>query len=542
MKRTLIILTLLAAGIFTFLRAWYREPVLDDITYTYVLDEDITAPGALVKKISNLKELWSSQVNHYLYVNGRTIVHSFEQLYYICFGLRSYAFMAAIIVMLLLVCVIRYSLSERERRSPLWWVLALIALLYMFPYIHRLWFSINISSNYALPSLLMMVVLLLWRRMRQNHISNNKMWLGGIISFLLGWSHEIFSLPVAGAMTVYYFLHCREFKKSGWILAVPLWIGAILMLISPGNWIRVADLSDHSIMRMGIMYRLQFSIRSFVEIPIVWAFVITIITAKVTHKIKLQQFFRNYIWDVVIILFALGFMCITAGYNRTFTSVSLILLCFVLRLLSIMMKNLSKRNSLVLTVIFLVLLTISQLLIIRDSRKVAESQRIMIELYRKAPDATALNNVPEMPFYTRPFVTVWPILPQILSSDLFMSAEYSNYERECYMFAQEDYDIIRRKSNRSPIPGGTPFVFGKEYFWADEDSCIEGAIYEFEFYPVDFNHTSAPLLLRVKFALMPEHYPAKSEVIPDTITLGGRRMLVIPKPGLRKVKSLKVID
>ena len=92
------------------------------------------------------------------------------------------------------------------------------------------------------------------------------------------------------------------------------------------------------------------------------------------------------------------------------------------------------------------------------------------------------------------------------------------------------------------MPGGTQFVKAGRYFWAELDS-LEPSVkgYELEYLPVDFNHTTAPFFLRLKFALSPGGYPSHAMAATDTITIGSRTFLRIRVPEIRKVKSIRAI-
>lgn len=534
-SRLLIGLILAAAGLFTFLRAHFREPVQDELVYAYVLDTDrwggYWEEDGLTRKLSTLGEIVSSQANHYRYANGRTIVHAIEQLFTGFIGTGIYNLAGAVMMMILIAAIVRLAIPGPMRRTPLWWMITAIALLYLMPYPHIIWYSVNYSCNYLIPAVLLTGVLLLMRRVNSDTpMSRLALAATAMAAFALGWSHEAFSLPAAGVVGIYYLLHFNRFRRRGWVVALPLFAGALLILLSPGNWSRVDTGSG---MATSIVVKAMYLVEWIGRMPMTWVTLGVMIYGATFGRAGIMECLRREWMAVCFIALDAAFLCYIMAWSYAYTPVGLMLLVISLHILTRCKPAVNEATGQALTVGLLTIFVISQTSITLSCKTQAEYQRGMIGRFLESDDGAVVNNPPAVPLWDRPYVTTWPLFRGKQLHDMALTAEYGKYRKRFYMLSPTDYRLATGTT-------GGEFAEGEDNFWAEADSVASDTEFEVEYYPVDFHH-NGPLPLRVKFALSPGGYPSVECVTPDTVTIGTRRFLVIRKPEIRKIRSIRPV-
>lgn len=545
-NRLLIFLILLSTGIFTYLRSHYREPIQDDIVYGYVLETDhwhgYWEKGGLKRKLSSPSQIVDSQINLYKYGNGRSIVHAVQQLFVGFIGPDVYCVFGALMMIVLTTASVYIAIPASSRFNPAWWLLTVIALMYLFPYPHRLWYSVNMSCNYLIPSVLMAIELLSFRYVNTYRIGAGALIGVGILSFVFGWSHEAFALPVAGAVFFYYILHWRQFCRQGWVLALPLFAGALAILASPGNWSRAAEQATSSLSE-----NIVFATHWLLTIPIIRVAIVVFIMNMIWGKVSWRDYVsRNSVLLMAGIL-ALGFLLSIGAWTYAFTPVCLIILWLMLSLLAAKSFFLHRKLYRVCVASMIGLFVVHQSSISLYARQLAPYHRDIIKQFVASEDGAVCNNAPKVPEIMRPYITTFPMWekPNLESfGSLELTAGVlSDFNKDFVFLDPLTFEAVTAEKFPAPDDSAiSPFVKLDTEYVCPEDSVAAGTEFEMEYHPVDFSHDTAPLWLRIKFALVsPDYYPNSERVTPDTAVIGNRRFLYIPVPEIRRVKAIRGI-
>lgn len=235
-----------AVLVMLYLRSVWHVCVADELRYFYQFH---LKPGESYFHFDNLRpvltmqDVWQSQVNHYMCVNGRALVHSIEQIISGIAGVEWFYGVNMGVIVVTVWLMVRTSVTATARRVTPWTALAaVVVFLYLFPQPANLWLSVNLALNYLWPSCLTLAVLALVRRMVTGRRPG--VWTGiaaAVVSLLCGWSNEAFALPLSGALALWAAFNLRRLPRAIWSVLVPLWLGALALLASPGNWRRAAD-------------------------------------------------------------------------------------------------------------------------------------------------------------------------------------------------------------------------------------------------------------------------------------------------------------
>lgn len=217
---------------------WMTVPTLsDDILYRFEWQKSEAVDWPRMEHLSQLIE---SQMNHYLIVNGRAVVHTIGQLLLNFVPLHVLHTINALMAVALLWLSVKVSGIRHEKRwMAAAWLFGLLFLVIKGFHGAMLW-SIG-TFNYLWVLVATCLFVLYINRVKDSPINVLSL-LMLPVAVMVGWSHEALSLPLSVAMTVYMVRNRNNMVHSA-LLPVFLgyMLGTVLCLSSPGMWTRVAD-------------------------------------------------------------------------------------------------------------------------------------------------------------------------------------------------------------------------------------------------------------------------------------------------------------
>lgn len=227
-----------------------KTPLLgDDLTYTFIFNSS--------EKVTNIKDIFYSQYEHYYTWGGRSVVHTIAQLLLMLDPLVSDIINSIAFVFLILLAYIHINHKKTFSVSLLVGIFLLIW--FLEPFAETiLW--ITGSANYMWGTIIILLFLLPYRmyndeRKRSMSVSilqSLGMLLGGIVA---GWTNENTAAGMI-LMAVLFTINYRVQKKR-----IPIWayigiigaiIGYLLMIAAPGNAVRATGTETNLFL---ILYR-----------------------------------------------------------------------------------------------------------------------------------------------------------------------------------------------------------------------------------------------------------------------------------------------
>ena len=398
-QRWPIAAVLAVVGILMLWRSAEHELVGDELRYLYTFN---LRPGQSYFNHSDMHhvqtwgDLTASMANHYVRVNGRIPVHAAEMAVTAFGGLGAFYVLNTLVFMALLWLMLRLCGGRRLTHSPWAWLLTLLALLYLMPTPARLWYSVNLSLNYLWPAALALAYMLLWR-VAWTRDARLCPWQCALIvvgGFVLGWSNEAFSLPLSGAVLLFAPQALREHRLRRYLLlTLPLWLGALGLILSPGNWHRADRL-------VGLMVTLPDIL---LQLRMVWALLLVALVALCVRPRSVVRFVRENrlaagAWAVSV---ALALMAHTG--ERSFTGVELFSAVLLLRAASPLFKMSMTPRSWLLWGCIAALLIVHQGCITYENHCQQQSLRHALHLARVTVSTRVPYDYREPPLLLRPF-------------------------------------------------------------------------------------------------------------------------------------------
>lgn len=225
--------------------------ISDDFAYLFVYGED--------GRITSIKDIIHSQINHYYMWGGRSVVHFIAQ---VLLMLPKYiADLLNTLVYVSYISLIYMHIKGRAKNSILLFLMVNLGVWFLQPVLGDTVFWLTGSANYLWGTWLILLFLLPFRLYRGRISTPILQILYSICIFILGilagWTNE----NTAAAMLVIiigFFIYYRSHKWS-----IPVWaiagfagavIGFIIMIAAPGNFVRAGETTTFSLYNLS--YRL----------------------------------------------------------------------------------------------------------------------------------------------------------------------------------------------------------------------------------------------------------------------------------------------
>lgn len=533
-QKTYVILLLIITGVFFYLRSVNREHIYcDEIIYGYNLNASKYGEywndleSSLDGKVNSFSGVISSQKNHYFYGNGRSIVHGIQQYFTGVLSMDVFSIINTV-VFLLMILFVANLLKVTKYTSIL---VIVLVFMYLFPLPYRLWYSINMSCNYLFPLCFSVILLYYVIKIKDKiQISKRYIVLLVLLSFITGWSHEAFSVPLSGALFFYIAFNFKKIDKRLLYVAAPLWLGAIIMIFAPANIARFFG-NGGSVSKI---YVVANAIDNFLQIKLLWIFVITITILWFRNR----AYLKSCLAEDTLIVFALiigilfGVVANTAPYS--FTAIELFSFLLTMRLIVPILEKVSIKS------IYIILLTFiffgHQTMIVRGEIIQSKTQRELISNYVNSIDGIVNYNVPTTEWFTDAYVTKWKHSGVSVLYGGAIEFAYGN-GKPMYALGDADYKFVADSNSyieENKYLGDAPFYYaGGKAFWAKASDVDSTDVFEFEYEPVSFNY-DVPLLLKIKFALTSDSYPCKEVAQLEKIKTRWGDYYYILRPSVRK--------
>lgn len=282
---------------------WFSAPTMsDDILYHFVWQKDWQQP---LRQIQSLSDVIQSQWIHYECLNGRTIMHSMAQLMINFIPYKIVNILNTIVFLLLIWLITLYVSHQKNNHS----IIAMMSFAMLFLVISGfgtgfIW--IMGAFNYLWSLVFNMCFLIMLRQLGEKRM-NWKLLPLILFSFIAGWTHEGFSLPLATSLIIYIILHHRHILKQANVYCISAYtLGMLMIVTSPALWWR-ADIDGISISQ-----RLLYGIINLLfGIRLSWIMIITLIVVWFKDRKEFMTIVKRhrYMLFAWMIAIAIVFCC-----------------------------------------------------------------------------------------------------------------------------------------------------------------------------------------------------------------------------------------
>ena len=308
-KLAILILVILTLFVFMLVLNYNTALVSDDYIYQFVFENRM--PTTQTKRLSNIFELFPSMANHWRLWGGRVTVHFLLQL---CFLIGINFFNIINSIMFIILGYLIYKHINNTKEIKLTTLISIYATIFLFtpqPGATLLWKSG--SANYMWASVLFLCMTLIYKKHfdNKNNIKNTTSNLILLLLFglFIGCTSENGGIALIITLILFIITYKIKYNK------IPYWaysgligtiISYILLLISPGNYIRANEMYPGVEYKFNnlIEYTLKITYLSYeyIGLIIITAIITTII---VINKQKLiKEYIEKYSIQIIFLLFS----------------------------------------------------------------------------------------------------------------------------------------------------------------------------------------------------------------------------------------------
>lgn len=544
-SRILIILTLLCAGVSIFLQAKWYIPVYDDSSYQYVLGEHPigTVDNDYSRKVETLDDLIESQTNHYLYTNGRAVIHTIVQAVLAFGGWGLVPWILSFMMIGTLIALIFYCYPGDMRGNPLPWVLAAVVWLMMFPSPDGAFWRFIFAMNYLYPMLLCLMFFIIFRRLREGkrcHVA-----VAAIVAFLTGWSQEGFSVPLSGAMLIYLIIRWKKVDRYTLVTVIALWLGTLLLLAAPGNFVKVTNLRVTSFEGIRNVAMDWFNLM-LLWVPLFWVEVTVCVVAFMVDRKRSLLLMKEY--DILWITFISTLLFSIVGHTtvRSLMNVEFFGAVAAFTLLPVIIQRfrISSKTGMWSSALVLLLLICHQTLLLVSVRKMSYLQNQEIADYKESADGVVVAPVMSVPALVTPWIFDWHTDATAKGIFFTLTNDYGSRNKPMTPYRDRDFKAVKRPNeffiDVNRVEGDSPFYFGDEYLWARLSETV-GEKYETILSPVKTSECPYHYL-KLRALLMPGSFIDREVInVTDTVVTLTDTLVRAPRPW-RTVTEIRRID
>lgn len=291
-------LLLTTIGIVFYLLNYYSPLSSDDWHYGFICGTQ--------KQIETILDIFKSQYYHYLNMNGRFIPHFFVQLFDGLLGKQIFNLVNSIIFLFLLH-FITLTINNKS-----YYILTItIVLLFIFlPEFRLVMLWMSGSCNYLWSAVFLLIFNNLLVKEYKNLIYYPFFFIYGVIC---GWTHEGLVIGLGVAYIIYYTNNKQKIVKSRIALLLGFYVGAILLITSPGS---ISRLNAHETTSFIVNIKAYIlALIAMNNLRISFFFIVLTIFFKFTQKLSVKLFIKDNI--IYFIAWIVSFLFIIATKHTT---------------------------------------------------------------------------------------------------------------------------------------------------------------------------------------------------------------------------------
>ena len=341
-----------AYGVLNFLTPLYH----DDFVYKFMFEDGAVNYDHPVRSIGDIV---TSQVEHYHSVNGRSIVHFLVQLFTGLLGKTVFNLFNVIVFCAFIYLLKRLSSGEirregdakfcvstlRTSRPTTSWARegdakfcvstsVILVLVLLMPRFKDTFLWMTGSINYLWTVTAALGFLLIYRKRREREMDWSLLPML-IVVFLLGWTHEGITLPLAASLVLINLFSLKQSRgqEQGLWLAVAYLAGGCVIALAPGTIARSGMGGGWTPSALGLKVITGFAVLAKLRI-VYLALLVTAITW-FAHRDTAKQVIKHNSYLVLAMLLSLGIVFVSGlESSRTAFGLELFAMIYLLRLLS----------------------------------------------------------------------------------------------------------------------------------------------------------------------------------------------------------------
>lgn len=275
-RTTIVIVTLII--FLSMLVLNFLTPLLaDDYSYSFGLDG----------RINSFLDIINYQVNHYLTWGGRSIAHSIAQIFLLfpkeVFNVAN-AFIYTLLVYLIFMIVNRF-----KKASPLLMIVIHLLIWFIEPVFGQTCLWLIGSCNYLWTMVIMLSFIYVYLSKEKKEGSIALIFLMFLFGIVAGWTNENTSfgtITIILSLLIYKKYNKEKIYKWNISGLIGLIVGFLIMILSPGNFVRNNEFQDNTFIIIKLIKRALFATEGIIEYLLPALIILIILISIMLYKKK----------------------------------------------------------------------------------------------------------------------------------------------------------------------------------------------------------------------------------------------------------------
>jgi len=387
----------------------------DDITYRY--------HWGTGDEITSVSDVISSQLIHYVEMNGRFIAHLGVQIAIALFGqtmfsLLNVLFYWTLIVLLLKVLEISYSDHVK---------VILLSLLILFGFQTK--YVPTCQIGYVWMFVVVTGYILLFFVNQKKFSRWHSLWLLPF-SIIAGWTQEAIVIGLSMSLIVYVLANWKHVTFNQWVMFISFGVGAILLCFSPGTLSRTAEIHGSVDFLPPFMYSL---LKLFFYLRVTYLLIFYVLYLCLIRKVSLREIFNQGSFFLVSMLTLIIFNVALGVFgNRQLFGIELMSIILLLKYMNIFSSN--TKFSVILTCAlfsFMTYISIRNVMFLKYEHEIYD---YLVTEYKKSDDGIVYYD------FRAKDVTFYETYPSDVFTEYVLST-ISRFERSSNMI-NDDIKIL----------------------------------------------------------------------------------------------------
>lgn len=477
------------------------------------------------------------QVNVWLTENGRAMNHLLWQIT-VANGDLCYDVFISVVFVFYLWSAINLAAIRFVWNSLFLWSIAAFSTLYLSPASSSNFYWAAGGCHYLWPAMLSIVYLLLLKKSCINKFSIIKLTFLSFFSFMAGWTHEIFALPISFAlfcMIIYNICKGKHLSKQHFCLIIPFWLGALLIVVSPGTIARIAGNggAEGATFLSALLAKAVTSFKIFRYGRCFYVLLALLIYLALSKKKSLVEFVKDNVFLCLCCLGSLGIVVILGVGGRAVWGVEVFSLLIIIKWVNSVLAHSDKSavwNKI--GAVLAVIIIVHQACLIKPFKESWDTYRAVVEQTKQSDfEGTASmeqwksDNPLIDPFVAHPY--------EMMMEDMWMRIPL-----HCNVCRTDVYDYLKKNGGQMTektvmnIDGDFVVPLSEEI-----EKAVRAGAFEMKLKPITYTQQGSLMYLswhQLLQKMWPERYPKTiSAVYEDEVSclsVGGRQYLRFEKP------------
>ena len=477
------------------------------------------------------------QVNVWLTENGRAMNHLLWQIT-VANGDLCYDVFISVVFVFYLWSAISLAAIRFVWSSLFLWSIAAFSTLYLSPASSSNFYWAAGGCHYLWPAMLSIVYLILLKKSCINKFSIIKLTFLSFFSFIAGWTHEIFALPISFAlfcMIIYNICKGKHLSIQHFCLIIPFWLGALLIVVSPGTIARIAGNggAEGATFLSALLAKAVTSFKIFRYGRCFYVLLALLIYLALSKKKSLVEFVKDNVFLCLCCLGSLGIVVILGVGGRAVWGVEVFSLLIIIKWVNSVLEHSDKSavwNKI--GAVLAVIIIVHQACLIKPFKESWDTYRAVVEQTKQSNfEGTASmeqwksDNPLIDPFVAHPY--------EMMMEDMWMRIPL-----HCNVCRTDVYDYLKKNGGQMTektvmnIDGDFVVPLSEEI-----EKAVRAGAFEMKLKPITYTQQGSLMYLswhQLLQKMWPERYPKTiSAVYEDEVSclsVGGRQYLRFEKP------------